>query len=157
MLLQSQFGELCTMCEALVACRVDPFQDPAEVKADLSDFEDQEFTLYHFKTKDFWGQIATIWDYFAVWIDPVTSEKRPVRVYQHFDPQNGGPTLRERTAFLSVQEAKITVLDQSIDRWSGERISEDGDEQTYCVRLSLRDVLPQLDTYATWQMMASGE
>lgn len=122
-LLMSQFGELCTMCEAYLKCIPNP------TAADAGRNE----TLYFFQTKTFWGQIATIWDYFAMWFDPVTSEKRPATIYRIATPDSENAVVPTE-AYLSVIEDKIEIDGTWINRESGAWFAADGSTIGKCSR-----------------------
>jgi hypothetical protein len=79
-LLVGQFGEICTMCEAIVYCDTDINATPRDEIPERG-----SFTVYHLQTRTFWSQIATIWEWF---ITNFSSESlarsghsRPVHVY----------------------------------------------------------------------------
>lgn len=122
-LLMSQFGELCTMCEAYLRCTPGP---------DAADTGRAE-TLYFFETKTFWGQIATIWDYFAMWFDPVTSEKRPATIYRVATPDSADAVVPTET-YLSVIDAKIEIDGTWINRESGEWFTAEDSKIGMCSR-----------------------
>jgi len=156
LLLENKFGELCTMCEATVLCR------NGEVSgigvADLDRPQTAPYTLYHFHTKTFWGQVGTIWDYLVRWVEPVTTEQRPVSVYAVDD--YSGKTLRggltETMGILSLDPARIDVGQHTIDRRTGEWRDADGTRAGYCVRLPLRDTYRFLKSNAGWEPASRG-
>ena len=150
MLLTNRFGELCTMCEAIVLCESD--KEVLDFNSALPGEKSRSFTLYHFQTKKFWGQIATIWNYFARWIDPVVSETRPVIVYEKNTSVNGN-VLKSRateTAELYLEEAKIVVADRTIDRITRRWASPEKERIGACVRLPLRDTLVYIEVNGSW-------
>lgn len=141
-LLVNRFGELCTMCEATVACAAGPTA-PADVAALAA--PGAAWTLYHFQTKDFWGQVATIFKYLERWIRPVVREERPVVVYT--SGPGGGRV--DTLAALSVDPPRIAVGDRRIDRGSAAWQDGAGNPVGQCARLPLRDTLAFLKTMAT--------
>lgn len=144
-LLVNRFGELCTMCEATVACAAGS-NAPADVATLAA--PGTPWTLYHFQTKDFWGQVATIFKYLERWIRPVVREERPVVVYT--SGPGGGRV--DTVAALSVDPPRIEVGDRRIDRRidSGSAAWQDGagNPVGQCARLPLRDTLAFLKTMA---------
>lgn len=122
-LLMSQFGELCTMCEAYLRCTPTPEGRQSG----------REETLYFFETKTFWGQIATIWDYFAMWFDPVTSEKRPATIYRVTSPEDDDSVVQTET-YLSVVDAKIEIDGTWVNRDSGAWFAADDTAIGMCSR-----------------------
>jgi hypothetical protein len=145
-LLVNRFGELCTMCEATVACAAGP-SAPADVAALAA--PGSAWTLYHFQTKDFWGQVATIFKYLERWIRPVVREERPVVVYT--SGPGGGRV--DTLAALSLDPPRIEVGDRRIDRRidNGSAAWQDGAGSPVgqCARLPLRETLAFLKTMAT--------
>jgi hypothetical protein len=143
-LLVNRFGELCTMCEATVACRAGG-PPPASV-AELAAPGAPPYTLYHFQTKDFWGQVATIVKYLERWIRPVVREERPVIVY------TAGPDRRRRatTATLSLDPALIEAAGRRIDRRTSAWQSASGEPVGSCLRVPLRETLTWLKTTGAW-------
>ena len=100
-LLTKQFGELCTVCEAKLMCRM---EDGAE-------------TLYAFGQRSFISQALTILDYFP-WLGAGKTHTRPVSMTS----TGGAP--RDGTARLSLPDARIDVPDSAgqptwIDRRTG--------------------------------------
>jgi hypothetical protein len=150
MLLHNKFGELCTMCEATVVCAS---RDVSNVTVDeLNQATGGPYTLYHFHTKTFLGQIATIYDYLIRWIEPVITEKRPVTIYAI--PAAGDASVaRARTetnAELSLEPPVIAIDKQQIERRSREWRSADGQALGSCKRLPLRDTWAFLQANAPW-------
>ncbi|MDX2142851.1 MAG: hypothetical protein SFV19_05825 [Rhodospirillaceae bacterium] len=108
MLLQNQFGELCTMCEATLACT-----DAAGAA-----------TAYRFQKKTFLGQMRTVLD-FVPGLGPGAWEERPVTV-----SANGAT--RQDTARLSLKEARIEIGETRIDRRTGAWTGADGTSLGQC-------------------------
>lgn len=146
MLLTNRFGELCTMCEAIVLC--EPGKQELDFDGALPQDMPPRFTLYHFQTKDFWGQIATIWDYFARWVNPVVAETRPVIVYEV--AAGVRETQGTEIAGLSVKQAQITVGSRIIDRNKRHWLGADGEMLGACARLPLRDALLAYKAKGSW-------
>lgn len=148
MLLKNEFGELCTMCEATVVCS----QTELPGVEDLSKPGAAPYTLYHFHTKTFFGQMATIWDYMVRWIEPVVRESRPVTIYKV--PADGigsdSRSRRETTVYLSLEPALIEINGQQIDRWSRQWADADGTVLGACQRLPLRDTWRVLQDAQPW-------
>ncbi|MDG2244020.1 MAG: hypothetical protein P8L66_11060 [Rhodospirillaceae bacterium] len=139
-LLMSQFGELCTMCEAYVRCSA---EQPAASNP-------PRFTLFYFETKTFWGQIATIWDYFAKWFDPVTSEKRPATVFKFIT--TGPPNITAPvTAYLSVADATIDIDGTRIDRNTLAWMADGGDTIGSCRRLGIPESMAMIEANSPWE------
>lgn len=143
-LLVGQFGELCTMCEAVVLCRE---QEPqGESVPDSGDF-----ALYHLQTRTFWSQMSTIWEWF---ITNFTQEglaarghTRPAHVYR---VANGEWSPREVIeARLVLSPGVLRIGEHSIDRvsraWSN---AETGAELGHCARLPLWDALESIEENA---------
>ncbi len=141
LLLTSQFGELCTMCEAYVRCE-------AVTGEQVQSSNDAAFTLYYFQTKDFWGQIATIWDWFVHLIDPVQSQNRPMTVFEKGEADKQTKLLT--TAFLSLEEAKIEVPGAWIDRHDGAWYWEGGTLKGQCTRVPIGDAMALTREMEPW-------
>ena len=77
LLLYSQFGEFCTMCEAVLLCENTNTKDVHKALP-----QSGQFTLYHLKTRTFWSQISTIWEFFIKNFndDAVRGHRRPVSI-----------------------------------------------------------------------------
>lgn len=145
-LLMSQFGELCTMCEAYVQCSA---EQPTTSNAPA-------FTLYYFETKTFWGQIATIWDYFAKWFDPVTSEKRPATVFK-FTPIEQPNVTTPVTAYLSVADATIDIDGTRINRNTLAWFANDGATIGSCSRLGIPESMAMIENNSPWETALEDE
>ena len=139
-LLMSQFGEICTMCVAYLQCRPKQTDETAG----------ENFALYYFETKSFWGQIATIWDYFAVWFDPVTSETRPATIYRFSSDANGNVRI-PTNAYLSVADAKIEIDNTWIDRDTSEWYSDSGENIGSCRRLGIPESIHMVSINEPWK------
>ena len=125
-LLMSQFGELCTMCIAYVRCKED---NPGTSST-------EDFAIYYFEIKSFWGQIATIWDYFAKWFDPVTSEKRPALIYRFNDDGNEYASV-PTTAYLSREKSRIEIENTWIDRNTADWYAKSNEQIGSCDRMGI--------------------
>jgi len=147
-LLMNKFGELCTMCEAMLFCA--PGDVVAVGVADLSRPDIGPYTLYHFRTKTFWGQVATIGKYLAKWVSPIVREERPVAIHTVGPGGIGGPAHRvaEGTASLSLEPLLIEVDGWRIDRQSRAWQPDQGSPVGSCARLPLRETLGVLKEHA---------
>ena len=138
-LLVGQFGEICTMCEAIVLC-----ENAESASARDSVPAEGSFTLYHLQTRTFWSQVATIWEWFITNFDSnslaVAGHKRPVKVYTVTDGLwSEGPTVE---AHLSLDPATIMIGDHTIDRIDSRWLTgTDGESAGFCQRLPLWDSL----------------
>ena len=105
LLLTDRFSELCTMCEAWALCTAEPADTVAQRAENLSQNPPKVFTLYRFKIKGFWGQIATIWNYYARLFDPVVSETRPAEIFRRAKGPDDSyfQTHQKVDAFLSLE------------------------------------------------------
>lgn len=112
-LLVGRFGEICTMCEAIVLCEA---ANNSTQYASIP--EVGSFTLYHLQTRTFWSQVATIWEWFITNFDPdslaAAGHRRPVKVYA---VANGNwLAMRNLEAHVSLEPATIVIDDLTIDR-----------------------------------------
>jgi len=112
-LLVGRFGEICTMCEAVVLCEANNSDARHEGIP-----EGGSFTVYHLQTRTFWSQVGTIWEWFITNFDSdslaVAGHKRPVEVYTVTDGRWSQPQTIE--AHLSLDPARIVIYDHTIDR-----------------------------------------
>ncbi len=138
-LLMSQFGELCTMCVAYLQCQTD----------ESGETTTKDFALYYFETKTFWGQIAIIWDYFAVWFDPVTSENRPATIYR-FAGNDQAKIKVPTTAYLSEVDAKIEIDNTWIDRDTSDWYALSGERIGSCRRLGIPESVHMITSNEPW-------
>ena len=138
-LLVGRFGEICTMCEAIVLCETDEQRTNAdEIPGSGS------FSVYHLQTRTFWSQIATIWEWFVVTFDSEAlatgGHTRPVHSY---DVTDGRWSARKVIAArLTLEPALIDLGDQSIDRVEGRWLQgPDHRPAGFCRRLPLWESL----------------
>jgi hypothetical protein len=147
LLLVNRFGELCTMCEATVACRAG---DAAP--ADVGGLATGPYTLYHFQVRTFWGQVSTIFSYLQRWIEPVVSQTRPVLIYtvDAAGPAGTGRSVATDMAKLSLDPPLIVAGSLRIDRTTGAWQQPDGAPVGTCTRLPLRDTLAFVKQHGPW-------
>jgi hypothetical protein len=112
MLLTNRQGELCTMCEATMTCT------PA---AELGTAAP---VTYHFKKRDFWGQMSTVLDYFPFTRSFGLRHTRPVEVA-------GAAAKTMAMATFNLETKRIDVPDASgvatwVDRGDGSWHAADG-------------------------------
>ena len=111
--LVGQFGEICTMCEAVVLCE-------GTVGDALYEGipERGSFTIYHLQTRSFWSQVATIREWFIANFDSdslaASGHARPVIVYSVTGGHWSGPQTLE--AHVSLDPATIVIGEHTIDR-----------------------------------------
>lgn len=133
--LVGRFGEICTMCEAVVLCETGS-SEPAHAAVP----DQGSFTLYDLQTRTFWSQVGTIWEWFMANFSEraVDGHSRPVRVIEVQDGRWSQPVTRE--ARISLEPARIAIDDIYIDRvdrsWH-----RDGMVAGYCQRLPLWESL----------------
>ena len=141
-LLVGQFGEICTMCEAIVYCDADINATPRDEIPDSG-----SFTVYHLQTRTFWSQIATIWEWFVTNFSSESlarsGHSRPVHIF-HVEAGRWTPP-EFLDAHLSLEPAFITIGDIKIDRIEG-RWLEAADSHLigFCQRLPLWTSLEQI-------------
>ncbi len=134
LLLVGQFGELCTMCEAIVLC------DDREIKQEYTQIpDDGSFTVYHFHTRTFWSQVFTIWDVFISNFNTSSVEKRGhTRPIDRYDIQNGEWKIPQRIdARLTLDPGVIDLAQTKIDRITREWLDKNNQAIGTCQRLPL--------------------
>ncbi len=134
-LLVGRFGEICTMCEAIVYCDADINATPREEIPGTG-----TFTVYHFQTRTFWSQISTIWEWFITNFNSDSlarsGHSRPVNIYSVVNGQWSSPEIV--SAHLSLEPAMIEINDTRIDRIERRWLRGDNSELAgFCQRLPL--------------------
>ncbi|HJP05341.1 MAG: hypothetical protein QF897_08330 [Gammaproteobacteria bacterium] len=136
--LVGRFGEICTMCEAVVLCEA----GDADTQYDAMP-ADGNFTIYHLQTRTFWSQVSTIWEWFITNFDSeslASGHSRPVLIYTVSDTNWSGPQTLE--AHVSLDPATIVIGDQTIDRIERRWLErETGQPVGFCQRLPLWESL----------------
>ena len=136
-LLVGRFGEMCTMCEAVVICEPGTGHNARDSVPDTGSFD-----LYHLQTRTFWSQVSTIWEWFVSNFSAaaVDGHTRPVHVYQVDDGRWSGPD--EHQARLTLDPPLLAINELAIDRRSYEwRPTPDAAPAGYCQMLPLWDSL----------------
>lgn len=139
LLLFSQFGEFCTMCEAVLICE-DSSQPPSYEAIP----EQGSFTLYHIETRTFWSQIATIWEWFINNFkeEPISGHHRPVNV---IEVANGNWTASKAYSLhIDIDPPYLTIDSWQIQRRTSEWLNS-GESSGYCQRLPLWDALETIE------------
>lgn len=155
LLLMNRFGEICTMCEAVVLCADGDVS--AVTVADLGSPEAGPFTLYHFQTKTFWGQVATIWNYLRRWVEPIVREERPVQIYTVGAGGVAGPgrSLEEHMARLSIEPPLLEVGTRRINRKTSAWETPGGQAVGSCARLPIKEGLGFVKAHAPWPVTSA--
>jgi hypothetical protein len=143
--LVGQFGEICTMCEAVVLCEAAQAPITATtVPADGS------FTLYHLHTRTFWSQVSTIWEWFIANFNSellAAGHERPVTLYT---VENGAWTQPLAVQMrVALEPALLTIsdgreIDRKTRRW---RQTSGATDLGYCERLPLWEALAVIGTH----------
>jgi hypothetical protein len=143
MLLVGEFGELCTMCEAIVLCEATT--DPRTLK-DVP--TTGSFTLYHLQTRTFWSQISTIWEWFIANFDSESlaqGHSRPADIYQVQEGIWNKPSTVE--AHLALEPPVINFSAHSVNRVNNQWIrTVDNKPAGYCQRMPLWESLDMIST-----------
>lgn len=136
--LVGQFGEVCTMCEVAVVCQAGDVP-PADTAVPAAG----DFTLYLLRTRTFWSQVSTIWDWFISNFSSaplVGGHERPITVYAVTDGRWSAPA--ERMARLALEPPLLTIDDgHEIERTARRWQRTGGEPLGYCARLPLWDTL----------------
>jgi hypothetical protein len=137
--LVGQFGEICTMCEAIVLCEIDDRDMQYETIP-----EGGSFMLYHLQTRTFWSQVATIWEWFITNFnsDSLASSghRRPIEIYTVTD--GAWSEAQTLEAHVSLDPATIVVGEYTIDRVERRWIRDPGTPPVgFCQRLPLWESL----------------
>ncbi len=139
LLLYSQFGEFCTMCEATLVC--------IDEKNKINDaFLDHEsYLLIHLETRTFWSQIATIWEFFIRNFDgyQVKGHSRPAILYS--SEMGNWFDIETTTAEISIDPNLIKIKQFVIDRETQDWIDHKEKKIGSCARLPLWETLAHID------------
>jgi hypothetical protein len=144
--LVGQFGEICTMCEAVVLCEsAEAPIAPSAVPTTGS------FTLYHLHTRTFWSQVSTIWEWFVSNFDSsslAAGHERPVTVHRIGNGQWQPPI--EANMRVALEPALLSISDgheieRTQRRW---RRGSPPVDLGYCERLPLWDALAAIEAHA---------
>ena len=143
LLLFSQFGEFCTMCEAVLLC-----QKGETIPAYEQIPAEGSFTVFHLETRTFWSQVMTIWEWF---IDnfkdkPISGHNRPVNIVSVNDGQWG--VLQTYSLHIDIDPPLLTIENQVINRRSQAWL-RNGADIGYCQRLPLWESLDIIAANAT--------
>ncbi|TDJ42288.1 MAG: hypothetical protein E2O50_06610, partial [Gammaproteobacteria bacterium] len=94
---------------------------------------DGDFTLYHLRTRTFWSQITTIWEWFIANFDSESlaqGHDRPVWIYTIADNTWSGPKVIE--AWVALEPPLLTFADTAVDRSNQAWLSAaDGDSRDF--------------------------
>lgn len=144
--LVGRFGEVCAMCEVVVLCRAGQ-----ELPDDVTVPAAGDFTLYHLRTRTFWSQVSTIWEWFIANFNDAglaaRGHTRPVQVYQVSGTEwSAGETIEGR---LVLDPGVLELGSHQIDRTSRAwRLADTGVEIGHCTRLPLWEALEGIDNGA---------
>tara|TARA_B000000460_G_scaffold24336_1_gene15745 strand:+ start:140 stop:655 length:516 start_codon:yes stop_codon:yes gene_type:complete len=131
LLLYSQFGEFCTMCEAVLLC------EEGEKKSYNFIPNTGNFTLYHLRTRTFLSQISTIWEFFIKNFDgyEIKGHKRPVNIIT-IDSNQWSKSMTS-DAEISIDPGLIYIEDRMINRVNNEWMNNANESIGFCYRLPL--------------------
>ena len=139
LLLYSQFGEFCTMCEAVLLC------EEGEEKSYNFIPNTGNFTLYHLRTRTFLSQISTIWEFFIKNFDgyEIKGHKRPVNIITIDSNQWSKPMTSD--AEISIDPGLIYIEDRMINRVNNEWMNNANESIGFCYRLPLWASIEKID------------
>ena len=139
LLLYSQFGEFCTMCEAVLLC------EEGEEKSYNFIPNTGNFTLYHLRTRTFLSQISTIWEFFIKNFDgyEIKGHKRPVNIITIDSNQWSKPMISD--AEISIDPGLIYIEDRMINRVNNEWMNNANESIGFCYRLPLWASIEKID------------
>ena len=141
--LVGRFGEVCTMCEVVVLCESGAETGYENIPAT------GEFTIYHLRTRTFWSQISTIWEFFIANFSTESlaarGHTRPVDVYTvKNDSWSAGQTVEAR---LILDPAYIELGETRIDRTDRQWLNASDDQSLgYCQRMPLWESIETIET-----------
>lgn len=143
--LVGEFGEVCTMCEVTVLCETDSVI-PTHAKMPATG----TFTLYHLRTRSFWSQISTIWEWFVANFNSESlaqGHSRPVDIYRI---ENGDWSRPVTTAAqISLEPPLLIFGEHSINRANQVWTSAMPQENIgFCQRMPLWDTLEAITANA---------
>ena len=135
LLLYSQFGEFCTMCEATLVC-IDE-----KMKINDAFLDHESYLLIHLETRTFWSQITTIWEFFIRNFDgyQVKGHSRPAILYS--SEMGNWFDIETTTAEISIDPNLIKIKQFVIDRETQDWIDHKEQKIGSCIRLPLWETL----------------
>ena len=139
LLLYSQFGEFCTMCEAILVC--------TDEKNEINDaFLDREsYLLIHLETRTFWSQISTIWEFFIRNFEgyQIKGHSRPAMLYS--SKMGNWFDIEATSAEVSIDPNLIKIKQFMIDRETQDWIDRKEKRIGTCARIPLWETLTYIE------------